>query len=209
MDLKIKLCGIRREEDAEYLNEFPPDYAGFVFAESKRKVTLKQAEKLSALLLPSIAKVGVFVNQPIEEMPDFADVINVYQLHGDEDGEYIDRLRKIIPEDCEIWKAVRVSTGEDIVKAGSLNADKLLLDAFSKNAYGGTGKAFDWELISKAKISKPFFAAGGITAENLEKAVLTLKPYGIDLSGGIEINGFKDREKIKQIMEIADILRKS
>ena len=208
MDIKIKLCGIRREEDAEYLKEFPPDYAGFVFAESKRKVTLKQAEKLSALLLPSIIKVGVFVNQPLEEMPDFADAISVYQLHGDEDGEYIDRLRQILPQDCEIWKAVRVSTKEDIVKADGLNADKLLLDAFSKNAYGGTGKAFDWELISKTRISKPFFAAGGITAENLEKAAVTLKPYGIDLSGGIETNGFKDREKIKQIIEIAHKLRK-
>lgn len=208
MDIKIKLCGIRREEDAEYLKEFPPDYAGFVFAESKRKVTLKQAEKLSALLLPSIIKVGVFVNQPIEEMPDFADAISVYQLHGDEDGEYIDRLRQILPQDCEIWKAVRVSTKEDILKADSLNADKLLLDAFSKNAYGGTGKAFDWELISKTRISKPFFSAGGITAENIEKAAVTLKPYGIDLSGGIETNGFKNREKIKQIIEIVDRLRK-
>lgn len=208
MDIKIKLCGIRREEDAEYINEFPPDYAGFVFAESKRKVTLKQAEKLSALLLPSIIKVGVFVNQPLEEMPDFADAISVYQLHGDEDGEYIDRLRQILPQDCEIWKAVRVSTKEDIVKADGLNADKLLLDAFSKNAYGGTGRAFDWELISKARISKPFFTAGGITAENIEKAAVTLKPYGIDLSGGIETNGFKNREKIKQIIEIVDRLRK-
>ncbi|MBD5113828.1 MAG: phosphoribosylanthranilate isomerase [Ruminococcaceae bacterium] len=206
--MKIKLCGIRREEDAEYINEFPPDYAGFVFAESKRKVTLKQAEKLSALLLPSIIKVGVFVNQPLEEMPDFADAISVYQLHGDEDGEYIDRLRQILPQDCEIWKAVRVSTKEDIVKADGLNADKLLLDAFSKNAYGGTGRAFDWELISKARISKPFFTAGGITAENIEKAAVTLKPYGIDLSGGIETNGFKNREKIKQIIEIVDRLRK-
>ena len=207
MDLKIKLCGIRREEDTEYLNEFPPDYAGFVFAESKRKVTLRQAEALSKLLLPSIKKAGVFVNRPIEEMAAFADIIDIYQLHGDEDNTYIDRLRQIAPEK-EIWKAVRVRSQEDILKAESLNADKLLFDAFSKTSYGGTGKAFDHTLLTKAKINKPFFAAGGITADNLETAALTLEPYGIDLSGGSETNGFKDREKIKQIAEIAEIIRK-
>lgn len=98
MDLKIKLCGMRRFEDIESVNEFRPDYAGFVFAESKRQVTLEQAKRLAERLLPSIAKVGVFVNRPIEEMAGFADIIDVYQLHGDEDNTYINRLRQIAPE---------------------------------------------------------------------------------------------------------------
>ncbi|MCM1053933.1 MAG: phosphoribosylanthranilate isomerase [Bacteroides sp.] len=202
MNIKIKLCGIRREEDARYLNEFPPDYAGFVFAESKRRVTLEQAERLSSLLLPSISRVGVFVNHPLEEMKSFAEIIDVYQLHGSEDEGYISRLRKMIPHSCEIWKAVRIRNLSDVTEANGSSADRLLLDAFSANAYGGTGKVFDWDMISGTKISKPFFAAGGINADNLKKAVSSLKPYGIDLSGGIETDGCKDREKIRQIMTL-------
>lgn len=200
--MKLKLCGIRRTEDAEYLNEFIPDYAGFVFAESRRKVTLNEARKLSEILSPKIARVGVFVNAPIEKMSEFADIIGIYQLHGDEDEAYINELRKIVPKDKEIWKAVRVKSTEDILRADRLPVDKLLLDAFSKEVYGGTGKTADWDLIANTEITKPFFAAGGITAENLYDAASRLKPFGIDLSGGIETNGVKDRGKIKEITEI-------
>ena len=207
MDLKIKLCGIRRLEDIDSLNEFKPDYAGFVFAPSKRQVSIEQAKRISEQLLPCIVRVGVFVNQPIEEMAAFSDTIDIYQLHGDEDEAYINRLRQIVPQK-EIWKAVRVKDKNDILRANSLTADKLLFDAFSKTAYGGTGKTFDRELLAKEKINKPFFAAGGITADNLEETAKALTPFGIDLSGGIETNGVKDREKIRQIMEIAEKIRK-
>lgn len=206
MELKIKLCGIRRKEDAGYLNEFPPDYAGFVFAPYPRKVTLEQAKEIAQVLDPKIKRVGVFVNHPLEEMPMFSQVIEVYQLHGDENAEYIEALRKSIPEGCEIWKAVRVRTAEDIKAAETLNVHKLILDAYSKDKHGGTGKAFDWDIITKVKITKPFFAAGGINADNIEEAARKLKPYGVDLSGGIETDGFKDREKIKKIIEIRNEL---
>lgn len=202
MEIKLKLCGIRRNEDVDYLNEFPPDYAGFVFAESPRRVTLKQVRELSKRLLPQITKVGVFVNQPIETMIDFSAEISVFQLHGDEDEGYIEQLRKIIPKECEIWKAIRVKSAEDILKANSLPVDKLLLDAFTKDSYGGTGKTANWDLIANTKISKPFFAAGGITVGNLSEAVKKLNPYGIDISSGIETEGIKDREKIKEITQI-------
>lgn len=200
--MKLKLCGIRRAADAEYLNEFPPDYAGFVFAESRRKVTLEEARKLSEILSPNIVRVGVFVNEPLEKMSEYADIIGAYQLHGDEDEAYINALRKIVPKEKEIWKAVRVKAAEDILRADKTSADKLLLDAFSREAYGGTGKTADRGLIENTEITKPFFIAGGITAENLYEAASSLKPFGIDLSGGIETNGVKDREKIKEITEI-------
>ena len=202
MEIKLKLCGIRRSEDVDYLNEFPPNYAGFVFAESPRKVTLNQVHELSKRLLPQIIKVGVFLNQPIESMKDFSDEISVFQLHGDEDEDYIKQLRKIIPNSCEIWKAVRVNSAEDILKADNLPADKLLLDAFTKDSYGGTGKTANWDLIASTKINKPFFAAGGITAANLPKAAEKLNPFGIDISSGIETEGIKDREKIKEITQV-------
>ena len=202
MEIKLKLCGIRRIEDIDYLNEFPPDYAGYVFAESPRRVTLNQVRELSKKLLPQITKVGVFVNQPIETMKDFSAEISVFQLHGDEDEGYIEQLRKIIPQDCEIWKAVRVRSAEDILKANNLPVDKLLLDAFTKDSYGGTGKTANWELIANTKINKPFFAAGGITAANLPEAAEKLKPFGIDISSGIETEGIKDRAKIKEITQI-------
>lgn len=202
MELKIKLCGIRRLEDADYLNEFPPDYAGFIFAPYPRKITIAQAKEIGERLDKKIKKVGVFVDHPLEEMAEFSDVIDVYQLHGDETAEYTESLKKLIPKEKEIWKAVRVRTAEDIEQAEKLNADKLILDAFSKDKHGGTGKAFDWDIINKIKITKPFFAAGGINADNMEEAAIKLKPYGIDLSGGIETDGVKDREKIKKIIEL-------
>lgn len=202
MEIKLKLCGIRRTEDVDYLNEFSPDYAGFVFAESPRRVTLNQVRELSKRLLPQIIKVGVFVNQPIETMRVFSSEINVFQLHGDEDEGYIERLRKIIPQGCEIWKAVRVKSAEDILKADNLPVDKLLLDAFTKDSYGGTGKTANWDLIANIKINKPFFAAGGITVGNISEAAKKLKPFGIDISSGIETERIKDREKIKEITQI-------
>lgn len=206
MELKIKLCGIRRLEDADYLNKFPPDYAGFVFAPYPRRITIAQAKEIGKRLDKKIKKVGVFVDHPLEEMAEFSQIIDVYQLHGDESGEYIERLRKLIPAEKEIWKAVRVRASEDIERAEELNADKLILDAYSKDKHGGTGKAFDWDIINKIKITKPYFAAGGINADNIEEAARKLNPYGIDLSGGIETDGVKDREKIKTITELVNKL---
>lgn len=203
MSLKIKLCGMRRPEDIEYINSFPPDYAGFILTSGFRRSIDKEAFlRLVSLLRGSISPVGVFVDEPIENVAEFAPKLRVIQLHGSENEEYISRLRSLIPEGCEIWKAVRVKSQEDILKADRLPADKLLLDAFSENSVGGTGKTADWDLIGKTRISKPFFAAGGITSANFREAAERLSPYGIDLSGGIETNGAKDLSKIREIMQI-------
>ena len=202
MSLKIKLCGMRRPEDIEYINSFPPDYAGFILSPGfRRSIDRETFLRLVSLLRSSISPVGVFVDEPIENVVEFAPKLSVIQLHGGENEEYIRRLRGLIPADCEIWKAVRVKSEDDILKADRLPADKLLLDAFSENSVGGTGKTADWDLIGKTRISKPFFAAGGITAANFREAAERLSPYGIDLSGGIETGGAKDLLKIREIMQ--------
>lgn len=200
--MKLKICGIRRLEDISYLNKTPPDYIGFVFAKSRRQVTPEEAATLTSHLNAQVKTVGVFVNESIPVVLQAAQTagLSVLQLHGDETEEYIRTLRS--QTNCEIWKAVRVNNLQSLANAEKLPVDVLLLDAFSPNAYGGTGKTADWSLIQKAKLQKPFFLAGGLTAENLPEAIACTHPAGIDLSGGVETNGVKDREKIKRVVEM-------
>ncbi|WP_167955552.1 phosphoribosylanthranilate isomerase [Anaerosporobacter faecicola] len=200
---KIKICGLRRQEDVEYVNNYKPDYIGFVFAKSKRQVTAQQAEQLRKALDPTILSVGVFVNQPVEQVANLLnrDVIQYAQLHGEEDQTYIDCLRKLLKtEQKGIIKAVRVKDAEDIKRAQDYDCEYLLLDTYSVDCEGGNGKTFDWNLIHQMK--KPFFLAGGITVSNVEEAIARVQPYGIDASSGLETNGYKEEEKIKQFVEI-------
>lgn len=201
---KLKLCGIRRVEDVSYLNEFSPDYAGFIFAPTRRYVSPETAKMLISRLDTKIKSVGVFVDMPISEMGQFADMLDVFQLHGGEDEGYISQLRKIIPEKCEIWKAVRLKVPEDIDRAEKLSADRLLIDAYDPNEYGGTGKSARIDLILNREIAKPFFIAGGISADNISDVSRLLGggAYGYDVSSGIETDGVKDREKIHRLTEI-------
>lgn len=198
----IKLCGIRRPEDIDYVNEFKPDYIGFVFAKSKRKITPEYAAELKKSLSPEIKTVGVFVNSSIEEVEYIQRIasLDVIQLHGDEDYDYLQKLKNVV--NCSIWKAVRVKNVSDIENADKLGADMLLLDAFSPDSYGGTGKTVDYEIINKSNIKTPFLIAGGLDCNNIENTIKTVSPKGVDISGGIETNGLKDREKIKKFMKI-------
>jgi len=200
--MKIKLCGIRRPDDIEYVNEFLPDYIGFVFAKSKRQVSLETAVKLESNLDSRIKKVGVFVNSPIDEVYQICSTakLDVVQLHGDETPEYLQILKNKVQ--CKVWRAVRVKNAEDIISADKIGADLLLLDSFSSSAYGGTGKTANWDIINSIDIKTPFFLAGGLNYDNIPDAVNAVKPLGIDISGGIETNGFKNREKIKKIMKL-------
>ncbi len=202
--MKVKLCGLSRMEDVRYVNEFQPDYVGFVFAKSRRQVTPAQAALLRGRLAPSIRAVGVFVNETPEETARIARqaALDGVQLHGDEDGDSIRRLRRLLPAGTAVWKAVRVRTPQDLQDASRFGADLLLFDAFSKDAYGGTGKTADWGLLERLRPPRPFFLAGGLNAGNLEEAVRRVRPDGVDLSGGIETGGVKDREKIKEILTI-------
>lgn len=199
--MKIKMCGLKRPEDIVYANECLPDYIGFVFAESRRKVSAQEAEKLGRQLDPAIRKVGVFVNEPVRQLISISDEagIDILQLHGDEGKEYIKEVRKKTGK--EIWKAVRVRTAKDIREAEELTADKLLLDSFSEDSYGGTGKIMDFSVLEQTDIRMPYFIAGGLTVDNLSEIIEKTGPYGIDISSGIETGGIKNREKMLQVIQ--------
>lgn len=195
----IKLCGIRRREDVQIVNEFLPDFIGMILTEGfRRTVDMDTAEGLSELLDKRIKKVGVFVNEPAENVRSAASRLDlqVIQLHGDEDREYI----RSLSVKCEIWKAVRVRSSEDIYSAEKLGCHRLLLDSFVKNAVGGTGVTADWDIIKNTNISLPYFLAGGIGEDNIA-AALEICPH-IDLSGSVETDGVKDREKVRRITEL-------
>lgn len=201
--MKIKLCGLRRPEDIMMANEFLPDYVGFVFAPGRRQVTPQQAAALRQRLDASIRTVGVLVNASVEDAAIAARTarLDVLQLHGDEDAEYTGRLKALLPG-VEIWRAVRVRNVQSILQACVYPAERLVLDAFSPAAYGGTGKQADWATVTAAKpeITKPFFLAGGLCAQNIVQAA-HLGPEGLDVSSGVETDGCKDREKIRLLFE--------
>lgn len=199
--MKIKMCGLRRPDDIIYANEYLPDYIGFVFAESRRKVSGEEAKNLGAQLDPFIKKVGVFVNEPVRSLITISKQagLDIIQLHGDEGEEYIKEVKHETGK--ELWKAVRVRMVKDIQEAQRLPADKLLLDSFSEESYGGTGKVMDFAVLDQADIRKPYFIAGGLTVENLPEILKKAEPYGIDISSGIEIEGVKDREKMLKVIQ--------
>ncbi|WP_409015358.1 phosphoribosylanthranilate isomerase [Anaerostipes caccae] len=199
--MKIKMCGLRRPDDIIYANECLPDYIGFVFAESRRKVSGEEAKNLGAQLDPFIKKVGVFVNEPVRSLITISKQagLDIIQLHGDEGEEYIKEVKHETGK--ELWKAVRVRMVKDIQEAQRLPADKLLLDSFSEESYGGTGKVMDFAVLDQADIRKPYFIAGGLTVENLPEILKKAEPYGIDISSGIETEGVKDREKMLKVIQ--------
>ena len=199
--MKIKLCGLRREADVDCANECGPDYAGFVFAQGKRQVTPGKAAALRARLRESIRAVGVFVNEKPLRVREIAAQagLDVVQLHGDEDAAYIEEMKQA---GMTVWKAVRVREARDIARAQETEADVLLLDSFAHGAYGGTGKTADWDVIANARIGKPFLLAGGLNAENIVQAIRVTRPWGVDVSSGIETDGCKDCRKMKEIVDI-------
>ncbi len=201
--MKLKLCGIRRDQDIEIMNRAMPDYIGFIFVPaSKRYIAPETAAKLSQKLNKGIKKVGVFVNEEPENLLNAANIadLDVIQLHGDENPDYINSLRRGFHG--EIWKAVRVKAPADVKYAEGLPADMLLYDSFSAIGYGGTGKRADLKSILAAKPQRPFFLAGGINAGNLREILDSVTPYGIDISGGFEVNGVKDQGRLNEILSI-------
>ena len=194
--MKLKFCGLTREADIRAANETRPDYIGFVFAESRRRVTDEQAARLRALLSPGIQAVGVFVNDDPTHIALLANrgVIDLIQLHGSESAAYIQRLRTMTA--APIICALRVGKQTDIKRAESNLVDFLLLDTYTKDAYGGSGRTFDWSLIGE--VGKPYFLAGGLNESNIPHAMRT-GAYALDLSSGIETDGVKDAEKMRRV----------
>lgn len=195
---KIKICGLKRPEDITYVNEAKPDYCGFIieFPKSSRNVTGDQVRALTAGLHPDIIPVGVFVNASPERVEELLldGTIQIAQLHGQEDKDYIRRIQKNTGH--QVIKAFSVKTVRDIELALQSPADYILLD----QGGGGTGKTFDWTLIPE--ITRPFFLAGGLGPDNLEQAVRTIRPYAVDLSSSVETNSVKDRQKILEAVNL-------
>lgn len=189
---KIKICGLYRPEDIEYVNGAMPDYAGFVidFPKSHRSVTPHAAYGLRRRLAHGIIPVGVFVDEPADVVADlyFSGVIKIAQLHGSEDAAYIAALRRSAPG-LTVWRAFRIRGRDDIAAAERSEADLVVLDNGQ-----GTGGRFDWSLIGDLR--RDYILAGGLTPERIPEAVSTLRPWGIDLSSGVETDRRKDRAKI-------------
>lgn len=204
MSVKIKLCGMFRDEDIDYVNEALPDYIGFIvmFPKSHRNIDLETALRLKKRLDSRIKSAAVSVDAPVEQLAEFArsGAADMLQLHGNENAEYIARLRTLT--NAPLIKAVKVTDFSDIKAAETVDADFLLLDSGT-----GSGKTFDHSVIHRAEIKKPFFLAGGLTPENLAQAAREVNPYAVDLSSGIETNKFKDREKILAAVKAIHELR--
>ena len=212
--LKLKICGMRRPEDIEIANKYKPDYVGFVFAQSPRKVSYGQAKELSGLLSDDIVPVGVFVNEHMKLIVDlFKDgIIEIAQLHGDEDEKYIRNLKdKSIEEtgkEISVINAIEIKDDADyddeLLKWRDSASDYFILDSGK-----GSGKTFDWSLIDKESefFKNSIFLAGGLNSENLALAIEEFNPFAVDLSSSVETDGFKDEEKIKEIIEIMENYR--
>ena len=222
---KVKMCGISNVETIPAIIDAKPDYMGLVFAPSKRQVTVEQAKTLVEELYKqnvvgnnseveqtepvtsldtasseTIKTVGVFVNETVENLLKIAEEVklDVIQLHGDEDESFIQILKE--QSNVEVWKAVQVRSAADAEKWIDSSADMLLFDAYHKDERGGTGEVFDWSSLDE--FERPFMLAGGIDSTNVARAIRTVRPYGIDISSGIETEGVKDAEKMKAFTNI-------
>jgi len=197
---KIKICGLKKVQDIMAVNKALPDYIGFVFADSPRQIDAQKAQELKACLHPAVKTVGVFVNEKRENIVQLchAAVIDLVQLHGDEDETYIKYLKSCVSQ--KIIKAVRVKDKAEIKEALTLPCDYFLFDTYHKDLYGGTGKTFTWSLLPE--IEKPYFLAGGINAANVLPAIDACSPYCVDVSSGVEVNGEKDPEKILKLVAL-------
>jgi len=236
--VKIKVCGLKREEDVNIVNKYDIDYVGFVFfPKSSRYVSFKQARYLSDSLNKDITPVGVFVNGDIDFILDLYknNIISIAQLHGDENEEYIRNLKdksiKLCSREICVIKSIEFdlsdsndcSNNNNSFESNDLNDDKLIMeyenklnswrnscaDYFLLDSGKGSGKKFNWDLINKNDniLKKPFFLAGGLNSNNLKLAIEEFNPFAVDLSSSLEVDGFKDEDKIKEIMDIVGEFR--
>lgn len=194
---KVKICGITCNEDIDIVNTLIPDYVGFIFCQSKRQVTLSEAKNLCSHLNGKIKKVGVFVNEKKEIIKKIKEEcgLDVIQLHGDE------KPTDCFYDKCSVWKAIHIRDSIDLDKMKFYNVDRFLLDTFVKDAYGGSGKTFDLNMIRTLHNKSEIILAGGLTPKNIEAAVKAIMPYGVDVSSGVEMNGKKDFCLVKEFIE--------
>lgn len=191
---KIKLCGLTRTADIEVANKLLPDFVGFVFYErSKRYISPNDAAILKNLLNKKISAVGVFVNEKIETVAEIAKILDLIQLHGNEDENYISALKNLTNK--KIIQAFKIKNAADLKLAKNSRADFILLDSGA-----GTGEIFNWQLLKN--FERQYFLAGGLNVENVSDAVKLLKPFAVDVSSGIETDNLKDATKMKNFTYI-------
>lgn len=194
---RIKICGLYRDEDIDYVNEAKPDFAGFIihFPKSHRNLEIEEVERLAERLDKGIVSVGVFVDEEADMVIDLLrrGVVRMAQLHGNESADYIRRVQDAAGK--PVVKAFAVRSAEDVREAERSPADYILLD------YGkGEGKSFDWRLLDG--VERPYFLAGGVTAGNLPTILSEIRPWAVDISSGVETGKVKDREKIARVVEL-------
>ncbi len=194
---KVKICGLRRREDILYVNELKPDYVGFVFAKSKRQIDKYRTKELIDGLDKSIKTVGVFLNNTADAVKEISKFCNldIIQFHGDESPEYCGLFNR------EVWKAFRVKDEDSLKALDKYKTYGYLLDTYVKGAYGGTGEIFNWNLASKTRAERFIILAGGLNYGNVDEAINLVKPSVVDVSSGVEIDGYKDFNRMKKFIE--------
>lgn len=206
--MKIKVCGLTKPDQIEQLIDLKTDFLGFIFYPKSSRYVLNHLNADQISVIPHSGKVGVFVNETVENIVQMANEcsLNYIQLHGDEDENYIDKLRNILNKETMIIKVFRIGQHSENLKSKiqnlKFNSDYLLFDTDSES-FGGTGKTFDWQILNDLEIAKPYFLSGGISLENIDK-LTTVKhqPFALDINSKFETEpGVKDIEKIKQLYE--------
>lgn len=196
---KIKICGVTNLNDAKIAVDYGADAIGFVFAESIRNVSSEKVKAIVRKLPPFVTFVGLFVNETARNIEGTCRYcgLNAIQLHGSEPPGFLDKLKR-----HKIIKAFRIRNEKDIIPINKYKADAVLLDGYAKDRFGGTGATFDWKIVKRLKTSKPVIIAGGLTYLNVSSAIKIVRPYGVDVSSGVESKpGKKDRELIKKFID--------
>jgi phosphoribosylanthranilate isomerase len=194
MHSKVKICGITTEKEIRLINKYDIDYIGFVFAQSKRQVTVEQVIQLKKSLRQNIKTVGVFVNHPIKEVNDIAKKcgLDVCQLHGEE------KQSQCLEVNTQVWKSISIKDEKSIIELEHFKkVNALVLDTYVKGEKGGTGKNFNWELAKGLSTKYKIALAGGLNFNNVKDAIEIVRPQIIDVSSGVEKDGKKDEYKIK------------
>ena len=201
--LRVKICGLTNLPDAQQAVACGADAVGFVFADSPRKTDADTVKKIMRLIGSRAAGVGVFSDQPADKMLRTAERcgLDILQLHGDETDSVIREVRR---RGFQVMKAFRVSKAADVKKADASPADALIFDTLINGRFGGTGRTFDWEVLRGKTIRHPWFVSGGLDPENVKKLLKVLRPYGVDVSSGVESSpGKKDHERVKEFIKNA------
>ncbi|MFY3793030.1 phosphoribosylanthranilate isomerase [Ureibacillus sp. MALMAid1270] len=199
--VKVKICGLKEVEHVQAAVEAGASFIGFMFAPSKRQISIEHAAELAKFVPSHVKKVGVFVNPTVEQVREAVEKVGLdyVQYHGNESIDFIEKLG------YPSIKAFSIRSYEDVEKASKYNVDYYLFDAPGTDFAGGSGQVFDWSLLNQLSISKDrVILAGGLNSNNIQQAIEQVSPMGVDVSSGVESNGSKDSNLIKQFIEAAN-----